>query len=99
MSHAVARTVAPMEHPTLGPILRRVGMSMLIACIIPATLFYVCMITVNAWFATRRQVCRTARGAAAAVLEADEFGRQSERSVTRRLGLGSVLPARSWAAA
>ena len=51
MSPDAAKTDAPIEHPTLGPILRRVGHSMLIACIIPATLFYVCMISVNAWFA------------------------------------------------
>ena len=44
-------TDAPMERPTLKLVLRRVGVSMLIACIIPATLFYVCMVSVNAWFA------------------------------------------------
>jgi hypothetical protein len=39
------------ERPGLATVIRRVAMSLLIACVIPAALFYVCVIVVGVWAA------------------------------------------------
>jgi predicted Abi (CAAX) family protease len=36
-------------HPRLGSVIRRVSLSLLIACVVPATLFYVCFVVAGVW--------------------------------------------------
>ncbi len=43
-------TGAP-THPRLGSVIRRVSLSLLIACAVPATLFYVCFVVAGVWTA------------------------------------------------
>jgi hypothetical protein len=43
-------TVSP-HRPRLGAIIRRVTLSLVVACVIPATLFYVVLITTDVWTA------------------------------------------------
>jgi len=42
-------TPLPTPHPTLGAILRRVGANLLVACAVPAALFYSCYVTFGVW--------------------------------------------------
>lgn len=61
MTHPVASLPAPLdEHdsavearhcPRLGAVVRRVGLSLVIACVIPATLFYTCFRLYGIWTA------------------------------------------------
>jgi hypothetical protein len=44
-------TVAGPERPRLGTVIRRVSLSLLIACVIPAALFYVCVVVAGVWVA------------------------------------------------
>ena len=46
----VPTTGAP-AHPRLGSVIRRVSLSLLIACVVPATLFYVCFVVAGVWTA------------------------------------------------
>lgn len=39
------------ERPRLGSVIRRVSVNLLIACVIPATLFYVCVVVAGVWVA------------------------------------------------
>jgi intracellular septation protein A len=41
----------PTGHPRLGAVLRRVGLSLFIACVVPACLFYVCFRVTDVWTA------------------------------------------------
>jgi hypothetical protein len=47
--------LAPLAHgghrPPLGTVVRRVALSLFIACVVPATLFYVCFAVVGVWTA------------------------------------------------
>ena len=44
-------TAARPERPRLGTVIRRVSLSLLIACVIPAALFYVCVVAAGVWVA------------------------------------------------
>ena len=45
-------TSVPVPHrPSLVAVIKRVSLSVLIACVIPATLFYVCMLAAGVWTA------------------------------------------------
>lgn len=46
----IPTTGAP-THPRLGSVIRRVSLSLLIACVVPATLFYVCFVVAGVWTA------------------------------------------------
>jgi len=50
MSPAAASAVAP-HRPRLGTVIRRVSLSLLIACVVPATVFYVCFVVAGVWTA------------------------------------------------
>ncbi|MDQ4051855.1 MAG: hypothetical protein M3237_04015 [Actinomycetota bacterium] len=55
MSSLGTVTGVPVEHashrPSLKAVVHRVSLSVLIACIVPATLFYVCMLAAGVWTA------------------------------------------------
>ena len=48
---ATRPTAARPERPRLGTVIRRVSLSLLIACVIPAALFYVCVVAGGVWVA------------------------------------------------
>lgn len=39
------------HRPNLGAVIRRVALSLMIACVIPATVFYVCVVVADVWVA------------------------------------------------
>lgn len=41
----------PTTPPALGAVIRRVSLSLLIACVVPATLFYACFVVAGVWTA------------------------------------------------
>jgi hypothetical protein len=41
----------PATPPALGAVIRRVSLSLLIACVVPATLFYACFVVAGVWTA------------------------------------------------
>jgi hypothetical protein len=54
--HAVASLQQPVEvgqgpvpHPDLGAVLRRVGLNLLVACVVPAVVFYSLFVTFGIW--------------------------------------------------
>jgi hypothetical protein len=66
------------ERPRLGTVIRRVALSLLIACLIPALLFYVCVVTWGVW-------------AAIAVALAWSYGAIAWRGITGRRASGLLL--------
>ena len=50
MSPAAASAGAP-HRPRLGTVIRRVSLSLVIACVVPATVFYVCFVVAGVWTA------------------------------------------------
>ena len=51
-SSAAATCIDPAtERPCLGTVVRRVSLSLLIACFVPAAMFYVCMVLTDVWTA------------------------------------------------
>ena len=51
VARPVAADVGGRERPGLVTVIRRVAMSLLIACVIPAALFYVCVVVADVWVA------------------------------------------------
>jgi hypothetical protein len=47
----VAELTELPDRPQLKAVVRRVGVSLLVACAIPAVLFYTCLVTANVWVA------------------------------------------------
>lgn len=67
-----------LERPLLGTVLRRVALSLLIACVIPAALFYACVVSINVW-------------SAIVVALAWSYGAIGWRAVTRRRASGLLI--------
>ena len=51
IAHPAAAGGVRRERPGLVTVIRRVAMSLLIACVIPAALFYVCVVVADVWVA------------------------------------------------
>jgi uncharacterized membrane protein len=49
LAPAASRINAPPHRPGLATVIRRVSLSLVIACVIPATLFYVCLRVAGVW--------------------------------------------------
>jgi hypothetical protein len=47
----------PVLHPALGAVLRRVGTNLLVACVVPAAIFYSLFVTVGIWPAIGAALC------------------------------------------
>jgi hypothetical protein len=52
----LAPVAEPRHCPQLGTIMRRVGLSLMIACVVPGALFYVCFHVAGVWTAIRAAV-------------------------------------------
>jgi len=87
-SGAAARTLAELEsvpaspaaahRPSLGAVIRRVALSLLIACAVPATVFYVCLRLEGVWVAIFAAL-------------AWSYGAIAWRAVTRRRTSGLLI--------
>ena len=71
-------TTGVPTHPRLGSVIRRVSLSLLIACVVPATLFYVCFVVAGVWTAIVVALCWS-------------YGAIGWRALTRRRTSGLLI--------